>query len=448
MKSKLLSLVIASLITAILFSQFGLLRREQITALEKANRLAASQELSIITSNMQTVLNLSMQYAEFFEVLIANNPETPEETITIYAASIIENNPMVHNVSIAPDGIVEYIYPIEGNEAAIGHNLFEDPNRASYLYKAMETRQSVSQGPVEAIQGGMLIFNRRAIYTMESGEEKLWGFSTIVINFDKMLESFQLKPEKGDYQFAMKVEAANGHEDFLWGHTEILELDALKQSIVLPGEEWAFAIYPVGGWARGSSTFQSLTYLIYTMLIMVFILSFFYMMHYFRIMDFTKKDTLTGVLNHKSFRNFVDKQLRQGKHLAIVIIDLDRFKEINDTFGHPVGDEVIKETAKRLSGALRATDKLARIGGDEFAIYIDECIDNKVLMQIEERIKTSLSMTMEINHNSINIKFSMGHAISGKDGHSYGELYTSADRKMYLNKGANKLHAIDSKQQL
>lgn len=448
MKSRLLSLFIASIITAILFSQFGLLRREQNDATEKANRLDAAQELSVISSNIQTVLNLSMQYAEFFEVLIVSNPQISEETITHYAESILKNNPVIHNVSIAPNGIVKYIYPLEGNEAAIGHDLFDDPERAPYLHKAIETRQSVAQGPVESIQGGLMIFNRRAIFINEGSEEKVWGFSVIVINFDLFLDQFNLIPEKNGYKYALKMEATNGIDDFLWGRTEILELDAMKQSINVPGETWEFAIYPIGGWHQGDNAFESFTYLIYTMLIMVFVLSFFYMMHYFKIMDFSKKDTLTGVLNHKSFRNFVDKQLKQGKQLAILIIDLDHFKEINDTYGHPVGDEVIKETAKRINNALRDVDKLARIGGDEFAIYIDECGKDKILIQIEERIKASLSMTMEINRNTIVIKFSMGHAISGKDGHSYGELYTAADRKMYLNKSVNKMHSIDTNTQL
>lgn len=245
------------------------------------------------------------------------------------------------------------------------------------------------------------------------------------------------------YQYALKVEEADAQEDFVWGHSEILELDAMKQSIEVPGGVWEFAVYPVEGWIYGNA-FEDFTYLIYTMLILVFILSFFYMLHYFKIMEFSRKDTLTGVLNHKSFRNFVDKQLKQRKQLAIVIIDLDQFKDINDTYGHPVGDEVIKETAKRIHEALREVDKLARIGGDEFALYIDDCSDDKVITHIEERIKVSLSMTMEINDYSIHVRFSMGHAISGKDGHSYGALYTAADRKMYMNKNANKLQIIDT----
>lgn len=448
MKQRILSLLIAGAITAVFFIQFGLLSREQQSAIEKANRLVATQEIASVASNIQTVLNLSMQYAEFFEVLIKSNPDISIGAIEHYASSILENNPMIGNVSIAPDGIVKFIYPLEGNESALGHNLMEDPERAEFMKRAIETKKAIAQGPVEAIQGGIKIFNRKPIFVGEGDQESFWGFAVIVINFDEVLNMFQLYPEKDGYLFALKVEATNGFDDFLWGSTEILKQDAMKSEIAIPGGVWEFAVYPKNGWLQDNTAFKDVTRLIYTMLIIVFVLSFYYIKHYLKIMDFTRKDAMTNALNHKSFRNFVDKQLKQRKQLALIIIDLDKFKEINDTYGHPVGDEVIKEAVRRINHALRETDKLARIGGDEFAVYIDEGSKEEVLSSIERRIRDALAQPMMIDHHVVNVKFSIGHAISERDGHSYGELYSAADKKMYMNKNANKLRTIDTNKQI
>ena len=448
MKQRILALVIAGIITAVFYIQFGLLSREQQTAVEKANRLVANQEIAAVASNIQTVLNLSMQYAEFFEVLIKSNPEIGIGTIEHYANSILENNPMISNVSIAPGGVVGYIYPLEGNESALGHNLMEDPERAEFMWRAIETKQAIAQGPVEAIQGGIKIFNRKPIFVGEGEQEKFWGFAVIVINFDEVLNMFQLYPEKDGYLFALKVEATNGFDDFLWGSTDILALDAMKSDITVPGGVWEFAVFPKEGWLQDNTAFGDVATLINTMLIIVFILSYYYIKHYLKIMDFTKKDAMTNALNHKSFRNFVDKQLKQHKQLAIIIIDLDKFKEINDMYGHPIGDEVIKETVRRINRALRTVDKLARIGGDEFAVYIDEGSKDEVLSAIEWRIKEALEQPMMVEHHMINVKFSIGHAISERDGRSYGELYSAADKKMYMNKNANKLKVIDTQREV
>jgi diguanylate cyclase (GGDEF)-like protein/PAS domain S-box-containing protein len=146
-------------------------------------------------------------------------------------------------------------------------------------------------------------------------------------------------------------------------------------------------------------------------------------------------DPLTGLPNRILFSERIGHAIlqaqRQKKKLAVALIDLDRFKEINDSLGHTAGDHLLISVGKQMGGALRASDTVARLGGDEFGLVLPELIDADSLMPVLERIQESLEEPIQVQSLPIGIEASMGIAIYPDHGDDAQTLIQRADIAMY-----------------
>ena len=149
------------------------------------------------------------------------------------------------------------------------------------------------------------------------------------------------------------------------------------------------------------------------------------------------RDPLTGMFNRRSFMERAEQSLkladRSKKLLALLFIDLDGFKPINDRYGHGVGDQVLKEISRRLQVTVREHDAPARIGGDEFVMICPEC-EEPDLQRLIERIHSVIEETMEIEGQRFNVSCSIGVARYPQDGQNVQQLLEVADRAMYQMK--------------
>ena len=153
-------------------------------------------------------------------------------------------------------------------------------------------------------------------------------------------------------------------------------------------------------------------------------------------------DSLTGLANRLRFHDKLKQALkhskRSGESLALLFIDLDLFKNINDNFGHENGDRVLNKVARCIKSCVREADTVARMGGDEFIVLL---LDIKGIEQAEIIAKKILSKTRKpfnINKNSIQTSVSIGITISPKDGIKPDELLNNSDQAMYAAKKAGK----------
>ncbi|MBN2688483.1 MAG: diguanylate cyclase [Deltaproteobacteria bacterium] len=149
-------------------------------------------------------------------------------------------------------------------------------------------------------------------------------------------------------------------------------------------------------------------------------------------------DALTGLPNRVLFaEQFVLAQARAQRHrekLAVILLDLDHFKEVNDTLGHTVGDELLKIVADRLRRLVRKEDVVARMGGDEFLVLLQEINDKDDATVIARKIVESLRVTYVIHHHSIDITTSVGIALFPDNGEDMDLLMRKADIAMYRAK--------------
>ena len=153
-------------------------------------------------------------------------------------------------------------------------------------------------------------------------------------------------------------------------------------------------------------------------------------------------DSLTGLLNRGGFREATALALAtaktSGEVVAFLQIDLDKFKEVNDTLGHPVGDLVLMEVAARLRAAARETDLVARLGGDEFAIVCLGTRDVATIVALGERIVAALAEPIDADPYRAQISASVGIAYYPAHGSTYDDVFAHADRAMYAAKTAGR----------
>ena len=149
-------------------------------------------------------------------------------------------------------------------------------------------------------------------------------------------------------------------------------------------------------------------------------------------------DSLTGLPNRALFNETLAHSIatarRQERTLAIFFLDMDRFKNINDTLGHGVGDRVLQEVGKRLAAALRASDLVARLGGDEFVVLVEEFDDAADLADIAGKVLHAFEPTFMVDHHELGLSASVGICTFPQDGDEAATLLSNADIAMYRAK--------------
>ena len=153
-------------------------------------------------------------------------------------------------------------------------------------------------------------------------------------------------------------------------------------------------------------------------------------------------DTLTGIANRALIfdraEHALQTLLRAGKKGALIFIDIDHFKEINDLYGHPAGDQLLKDMVHRLKDILRARDTLGRLSGDEFVIIIDDMNTNDEISAIIQKIQKGFLLPFMIKNREVKITLSMGISIMPDDGKSANELINAADFALYQVKNSGR----------
>lgn len=166
------------------------------------------------------------------------------------------------------------------------------------------------------------------------------------------------------------------------------------------------------------------------------------------LLHLAHNDPLTGLANRTRFTAVLEEKLRtQGRSgLAVLLFDLDFFKEINDTLGHPVGDALLRAVAERLVGEIGGDDVLARLGGDEFALVHCASGDGSSTDELAARLMTCFAKPFPVHGNNVKLAASIGVAVSGSCCGTAEELFKSADIALYRAKsdGRGAIRSFDA----
>lgn len=149
-------------------------------------------------------------------------------------------------------------------------------------------------------------------------------------------------------------------------------------------------------------------------------------------------DPLTGLPNRLLFSDRAEQALsssiRYGRNMAVMIIDVDNFKQVNDTYGHGAGDQVLQDISIRFSSSVRKVDTVSRLGGDEFIVLLPEIAGGETAEIIARRIMKAVSIPFNVPEKEIVVSVSIGIAIFSQEVSGLNELIKDADMAMYAVK--------------
>ena len=149
-------------------------------------------------------------------------------------------------------------------------------------------------------------------------------------------------------------------------------------------------------------------------------------------------DALTGLPNRRMLERHLEwaisKTKKETERIAVVFIDLDGFKQVNDWFGHNVGDDILKQVAIKMGNYVRQNDIVARMGGDEFVVVLHGVEDMKGLETSLQHLQKACHCSLDINGRTVTVTASLGVSIFPCDGQSAAALIRKADKAMYLCK--------------
>ena len=157
-----------------------------------------------------------------------------------------------------------------------------------------------------------------------------------------------------------------------------------------------------------------------------------------RASELATRDALTGLLNRRSLidrtEDAITRAVRRKEFLAVMFLDLDKFKSVNDTFGHDVGDELLRQVAFCIKSSVRESDVVARIGGDEFVVLLEGLVGEVDAAKLAEKIVSASAQVCNIGPHRVTTSLSIGISMCAKGGSSAEELLKEADMAMYSAK--------------
>lgn len=161
-----------------------------------------------------------------------------------------------------------------------------------------------------------------------------------------------------------------------------------------------------------------------------------------RMSYLAQHDSLTGLLNRHAFAERFGQAAalarRHEKKMVMLFIDLDNFKEINDTLGHSSGDHILKELATKLLGCVRATDHVCRHGGDEFVVLLSDLTEHEQAFAVVDKVREAAGELLRLGGYGTSLKLSIGISLFPNDGETLEALLPHADAAMYRVKSCHK----------
>lgn len=231
------------------------------TVNEEKMRAAFTAETTV--NRIKSQLNRYLDVSEFFQNIIGSGHQMDSKEFQALSQMISDDSQIIKVIEQAPDGVVKDIYPLKGNEAAFGIDMLNSPARKHEANLAMKSGQYTIAGPYELNQGGLGSLLFEPIYiTDKSGEKSFWGFSILVLDWNRFLEELELdKLTDASYCYQMwKKDGNSGKKTIIAQGGDAIHKGAVQISCKVPNDTWYFEIIPHTGWVTVKQ--QALVFLV------------------------------------------------------------------------------------------------------------------------------------------------------------------------------------------
>jgi diguanylate cyclase (GGDEF)-like protein len=378
---------------------------------QNANREQLSQvisEVGELRASLEGELNATLHLTQGMIAYIATCSTLEPEVIEPMLKTLYEYGRHVRNIGLAPGNRLTYIYPLAGNEKALGLYYPDMKEQWPAVERAIREHKPRLAGPTQLKQGGMGLIYRIPVFLGAQGD--YWGLLSMAIDVESLYDHVGIAPNLGSLQLALRGRDGTGAEgETFLGDGALFDTDAVIVQVITPGGAWELAARPIDGWGQGGhfgwlrAGFWLVGILLGGSLHQVLLFAArreqlseqlrertaeLEQSHARLIAEVDERKRLEEELRHFAFydaltrlpnrRLLLDRlhqaQLnseRQKSHVAVMFLDLNNFKKLNDTHGHDIGDQLLINVARRLQSTVRESDTVARLGGDEFVVMLE-----------------------------------------------------------------------------
>lgn len=361
-----------------------------------------------------------------------------------WAPHVFGTEPGISSVQLAPDGIVQYIYPLEGNEAAIGHDLLKDNKRDDGARVAIESDKLTFIGPVKLIQNNkQAVIVRRPIFKNNSSKVDFWGFCTVILLIEDIHFDDYFDNELYDY-WITGYDPDSNDSPYVYGNVEASNNYDAKVTIAVPNGQWQLYV------RRRTSKYKGHLRLVLVGIELILVLIILYLRHRkFKQDDYIYKlvnelqianqtDSLTGIYNRSFFeetmKNELERHRRYKTEDSLIMFDIDHFKYINDEYGHQTGDIVLRKLSTLVNEHKRKSDIFARWGGEEFFLFLPKT-SGEDAVDVADKLRELIQLSKFVDGLTVTCSF----GVCEIDDRSYDDLFRTVDNAVYeaKNKGRN-----------
>lgn len=437
---------IAAATLMVFFSFLGLtsylvyLQREQ-------NRYIAQERITnqanLMRISIESEFNRAVNITRGLSVFIATHPDFTPEEFNQMAEGILGDIESISHFALARQFTIEQVYPLAGNEPALGLNYRESPDQWREITLMLETGETQIAGPIQLVQGGIGFIGRVPIYT-HCDRTSFWGLVSVIMPLEQFVEAVGLTKAHPTLNFALWKEGkARNH--YIWGNPAIRKKAMAALPLNIPGGRWILgaAVNTGQEFSRG----LWLSHISGLAVTVIITLLFHALLNAYRKTNhYALHDVLTGLANRRLLNVMMQQYLgaaqRKKRKLGVLYLDLDNFKPVNDNHGHKNGDKVLIALAERLQSHMRSSDLVARLGGDEFVIILPDIDETAEVFQAAGKVHDLLAApfpveeTQAILSASIGISLFPDHAAEGE------QLLRCADRAMYNAKLTGKGRSV------
>lgn len=426
------SIYVAALAAFLAFLFWYLLFEYQRQKDESEAYLEAASYGSVLRSGMERELNslmfISNGLSSFIKVY---RHELETKKVQAILADLWGQAQYVRNLAVAVQYKLTYVYPEKSNEKILGIDYRDVPSQWFKVKLAIDSRQGVLDGPLELIQGGSGMIYRFPIFV----DGKYWGIMSTVIDTHGFLENAFKDNLRKEFTFAIRT-ADNKHV-FYGDPTLFQQKHAYIQKSQVPNGQWEWAIENKKIHDLRDRRFGVVLSLFFSLV--AGLLAYVFAKERYYLSEGALMDSLTGLPNRRLLDNrlnYVHSEAKRfSKIFGLMALDIDHFKSINDSYGHDVGDDVIKQVANILKFNIRDVDTVSRIGGDEFVIVLRDQHSEETLVKVATKLLNVFKKPMHIHGHEIAVHLSIGLTLfEPGSGITLKQLFKQADMALYQAK--------------
>ncbi len=397
------------------------------------------KHLSLVRTQFESAIFMDTYLADSLATVVIIDPQFALNNWDLIASKLMKKARFVRNIAVAPNNVISKVYPLAGNEGTLGFDFRNYPAQLRSILQAKQQQQVFIDGPLALIQGGIGLISRYPIFSDYPLNQEYWGTVSVVMDYQKLIEESGFYHVNGAKIALRKPASDQQTSEVFLGDASIFDQPDIEQPVILPNGQWQMAAkFQLDSSENVQQIRNAVNVAGYSVALVIYALLYLHFRDYRRIHKASLHDELTHLPNRRFVFSLLEQQMKSSelvRPFALLNIDLNDFKIVNDELGHQAGDELLKHVATQLLACVRHSDTVARFGGDEFVVVLQNVADTEGVNTVITKIRAALEghhLMWEGHH--IQPSLSIGHTVYTGQATDLKQLLSQADKAMYEQK--------------